>query len=221
MNTESQCAKRKYFIPKGTTYGRLTTTGQEMIRSKQFYYEVMCRCGNQKYIAGSSLRNGDSKSCGCLNIELTKKRSITHGLTKSREYKAWAGAKERVSNKNNHNWLNYGGRGIAMDKRWLDSFEVFFDYTSTHLGKHPGKGYSLDRIDNDGNYEPGNVRWADQKTQTLNSRHANMITFFGKTMSLKEWSKELDMNYRTLSSRINIYKWPLERALTNKLERTK
>jgi hypothetical protein len=86
--------------------------------------------------------------------------------TRSPEYSIWATAKQRVTNPNNERWSDYGGRGITMCPEWLASFEAFFAY----VGPRPSPDHSIDRIDNDGNYEPGNVRWADRKTQRANRR---------------------------------------------------
>lgn len=215
VKNPSQTTRKKHEkLKSGTRFGRLTTTGNFTYKGKAIYYEVICDCNTKKYVAVGSLRNGCCKSCGCLNIDMVIARSKTHGMAKSKEYKAWAGAKERVTNNNSHNWQEYGGRGITMCQEWQDSFESFYNYMLENHGKHPGKGYSIDRIDNEGNYEPGNVRWANSRTQTLNSRHSKRLTFKGKTQSMIDWSKELGINYRTLSSRINIYNWSVERALT-------
>lgn len=103
----------------------------------------------------------DGVGRGALGAHLT-----THGMSHSREFRSWEHAKSRVSNPNHHAWADYGGRGITMAPEWLASFEAFYAY----MGPRPA-GTSLDRIDPDGNYEPGNVRWADAKTQGSNRRN--------------------------------------------------
>jgi hypothetical protein len=107
-----------------------------------------------------------------LRDELTAERSRertgprTHGMTESPEYLAWDNMRARCTRPSYIGWENYGGRGITVCGEWLDSFEAFYD----HIGPRPGPGYSVDRIDNDGNYEPGNVRWATHSQQRINSR---------------------------------------------------
>jgi len=129
-----------------------------------------CVCGEFSLVLGTSLTRGFSQSCGCLSIEKTSKRNATHGATKSNKdksiYNIWCTMKARCSNPNSHKYKSYGGRGIRVCDRWRDSFENFLN----DMGERPGKGYSIDRIDNDGNYEPGNCHWATAKEQRLNQR---------------------------------------------------
>lgn len=132
----------------------------------------------------------------------------THGRYLSREYRSWDKAKQRCTNPKNQRYFDYGGRGIRMCPAWLNSFAAFHEY----LGPRP-EGHTLDRINNDGNYEPGNVRWATRKQQYSNQRHTRRITWGGRTQTLNEWAAEFGLSRDTLDSRIE-RGWPLDRAMT-------
>jgi hypothetical protein len=103
---------------------------------------------------------------------------------------------------------DYGGRGVTMHEGWADDFQAFYD----HIGPKPGPGYSVDRIDNEGNYKPGNVRWATQKTQARNSRWNRVLTYKGRSQPLISWAEELGMSDRTLLSRLD-RGWSVVKAL--------
>lgn len=120
-----------------------------------------CECGKVSNVLGTNLRLGRTHGCrACCH-------GTTHGATHSKIYKVWKNAKQRCFNKNNHSYKNYGGRGITVCDEWKNDFQAFYDYVSKlpHFGE---VGYSLDRINNDGNYEPNNVRWATAYEQTHN-----------------------------------------------------
>jgi hypothetical protein len=144
----------------GTRFGRWTV----LAYARDSKWSCVCDCGTRVVVRESHLRDGCSRSCGCLARELRSIRSKKHGMSRSREYKAWAAMKQRCSNPRNASYENYGGRGISFCEEW-HSFEAFF----ADKGECP-EGYSLDRIDPNGNYEPSNCRWADNKQQAQNRR---------------------------------------------------
>lgn len=124
-----------------------------------------CDCGNEVEVFGRNLKTGNTKSCGCLRENLKTK----HGLWGSKVYKCWDNMRSRCYNKNMTEYDCYGGRGIRVCDEWKNNFQTFYDYVSKlpHFGE---KGYSIDRINNDGNYEPSNVRWATAKEQANNQQ---------------------------------------------------
>ena len=151
----------------GHVYGRLTVLfrAPDGVGSKgrrQIQWVCQCSCGNICIIQRGCLRDGHTRSCGCISRE--RSNSTTHGMTKSPEHVAWRAMKTRCFNPNTASWPDYGGRGITVCPQWRNSFEQFY----ADMGPHPGPEYSLDRIDNDGDYEPGNCRWATASEQAFN-----------------------------------------------------
>jgi hypothetical protein len=120
-----------------------------------------CDCGTEKAIVEARVRYGDTQSCGCM-----KRKRPTHGMNRTREHRIWCGIKKRCLTPTCHEFRWYGGRGIRVCDEWAADFAAFY----RDVGPCPGPGYSIDRINNDGNYEPGNVRWATAIEQSHNSR---------------------------------------------------
>lgn len=135
---------------------------------KEFYWLCVCECGNEKVTSYQNLRSGDTKSCGCLQIKNGKEINRKHQKCFTPEYNSWASMKQRCTNKKHHAYKNYGGRGIIICERWLNNFENFYK----DMGRKPGKVYSIDRINPDGDYEPNNCRWATPLQQRHNRRKA-------------------------------------------------
>jgi hypothetical protein len=132
---------------------------------------------------------------------------------KKKMRRAWAHMISRCHNENDKSFKNYGARGIQVCERWRNSFDTFF----TDVGMRPGTGYSLDRINNDGNYEPSNCRWATVEEQHRNTRETRLITAFGKTQCMADWAKEIGMEPTGLMRRLNC--WSVEKALTTPVPR--
>lgn len=158
-------------IKQGDKYNRLTIireieptiSSNNKIRRR---FECICDCGNIWKGFLFVLRNGTTKSCGCFNTE----RKITHGKKYTVEYRTWLGMKQRCYYEKTINFKDYGGRGIKVCDRWLNSFENFYK----DMGDRPGLGYSIERINNDGNYEPSNCKWATREEQNKNRRNVKL-----------------------------------------------
>lgn len=158
---------KKIEIKKGDIYGYLSINKEIDNIGKYRYVECQCECGNIKNIRFTHLRNGSIKSCGCKKSLMIKNSKTTHDKSKSSEWGIWNGMKQRCSNPNADNYSYYGGRGIKVCDRWFNSFENFLD----DIGQRPSMKHSIDRINNDGNYEPSNCRWATKSEQRKNQRH--------------------------------------------------
>lgn len=138
--------------------------------AKAVMWECVCKCGTKLKVLSQSLISGHTKSCGCLKKENKgeNSHSYKHGAGQSSEYRIWSQMKKRCDDPKNKKYHDYGGRGISVQESWINDFNAFYKY----MGKRP-EGCSLDRIDNDGNYEEGNVRWATTKEQRLNQRRVS------------------------------------------------
>lgn len=135
-----------------------------------------CACGTEKSVGRYQIKTGRSTSCGCRQRELAAARATTHGMTNSPEFTSWLCMKARCTNPRNDNFARYGGRGIQVHAGWMESFEDFY----AHLGPKPSPSHTLDRIDVDGDYEPGNVRWATPSEQRANQAPQVLSTHCGR-----------------------------------------
>lgn len=169
-------------------------------------WKCLCVCGAIICVETGSLRSANTKSCGCINRKRLSELSRTHGLTGTRSYRIWQAMHNRCRNKNQPNYKNYGGRGIKVCARW-SCFENFLE----DMGE-PADGVSIDRIDNDGDYEPKNCRWATRRQQSRNMRTNRVIEFRGCKRPLIDWADDLGIDQSSLRERLE--RWPLEKALT-------
>jgi hypothetical protein len=180
----------------------------------------VCDCGEIVERPVCRLKIGKTRSCGCLAREL-KRRPHSHGectaKNKSPEYRVWGHINGRCHNPSDAAFSDYGGRGICVADEWRNSFAAFL----AHVGRRPSKLHTLDRINNDGNYEPGNVRWATRIEQNNNRRSNRRLEFDGQVKTLAEWGRAIGIDSLTIWARIYAHGWTVERALTTPLRGTK
>lgn len=145
-------------------FGRLVAMKPTKERKDgRIVWHCVCDCGNEHFVTSAVLLNGFSHSCGCLQKELLVKRLTKHGMHGTPAYNAWRSMKTRCKNPNDKGYCNYGGRGISVSEEFHD-FQIWYE----HIGPHPGLGYSQDRIENNGNYERGNIQWSTRTQQNNN-----------------------------------------------------
>lgn len=189
--------KTKIIDMIGKTYGKLTVisrSGKIPIKGRprgKVAWLCHCSCGNAIRTTGDKLRSGNTKTCGC-GYARTK-----HGLHKSLEYRTWVSILARCGNPNLDCWKHYGGRGIQVTGRWR-KFENFLK----DMGPKPSLKHSIERINNNGNYEPGNCKWATFEEQANNKRTCVYISFDGRTLTSPQWSKIVGISTRAIWCRM-------------------
>lgn len=198
----------------GDLFGRLSVIAVGQAAGTYRYYAVcQCSCGSKpKKIRQDGLKSGVVESCGCLQ----KERTTKHGMTESIHYDRWKNMIDRCVNEKCSAYENYGGRGIKVCDRWLSLPNFIEDMSEGYF-----EGAEIDREDNDGNYEPGNVRWATRSENNDNRRSGRKLTFNGKTQSQRAWAKELGLKDQLIDDRISNLGWSVERALTEKVMTSK
>lgn len=192
-------------------FGKLTVLQYAFTKNNQAFWQCLCECGNKKNVRTQDLRSGKVKSCGCLRKQLL----TTHGLHNTRIYKIWNTIKGRCYNLKNTNYKYYGERGIKMCDSWKTNFISFYNWAISN-------GYrdnlTIDRINNNGNYEPSNCRWVTKEVQSWNTRQNHLLTYKNETHCIGEWAKIIGLCSRTLRARIN-RGWTVERAFTQNLQK--
>lgn len=199
-------------ISVGTRFARWVVLEEVVVpdRIERYRYRCRCDCGTEKLVRGYNLRRGESLSCGCLIRDTAP--SLRHGYARKGqvrpEYRAWQHMLRRCTDTENPSYPAYGGRGIRVCERWR-SFENFL----SDMGPRPA-GCSLDRINNDGNYEPSNCRWATIEVQMNNTRTNVFVSAFGERLTIAQWSRRVGISRLLLRERIVRGGWPPELALS-------
>ena len=206
----------------GNKYGRLTA--KERVEDyilpsgrKCIMYKCVCECGNEVIVRATHLKDGNTKSCGCLSSEVHRdlckvlgEETYTHRMINTRIYRIWGNLVNRCVNINNPAYKNYGGRGISVCDEWKYSFEKFYDWA---ISSGYNDTLTIDRINNDDGYYPENCRWVSRIQQGNNKRNNRIIEYNGLKLTLAECARQYNIPYKTLHRRINGLHWDISRAL--------
>lgn len=203
----------------GKQFGRLLVTSFAFCKNRHYFWMCKCDCGKEKIIVIDSLISGKTRSCGCYRKESMtglENRNYKHGEAGSRLYQAWEGIRARCLFPHHIKYRRYGGRGITICKEWINDFISFKKWS---LKNGYDDRLEIDRIDNDGNYEPSNCRWITHKINTKNREVCDNFLFEGINYTLPELALKFGINKNTLASRIYSYKWSLEKALLTPIKK--
>lgn len=202
----------------GQKFGRLTVIKRVENKGDLAAWLCICDCGCETVVSGANLRQGHVKSCGCLKQTLLADKTRKHGLSNTSIDNTWKQMKRRCNSPNHTAHKDYHDRGIVVCERWANDLGAFYEDVSKlpHFGE---EGYTLDRIDPNGNYELGNVRWATAEEQANNRRNNIIIEYKGKKQTISQLCKEYHADYRTVWRRVVKCKWDIERALTTPIKK--
>ena len=199
-------------------FGRLTVLKEFKIKSR-CHWECLCECGTTKIIRADGITNGSVKSCGCLHKETASRQgkvaNYKHGKRHTKTYKIWEAMKRRCLNPNDHYYRYYGERGVEICAEWFNFINFYKD-----MGNVPDR-LTLDRIDNNGNYNPKNCRWATYKQQAENRSSNKFYNYKGIKDTLVNWTKYFKINKNTLWNRVTLYNWSMEKALFTPIKNRK
>lgn len=183
----------------GKKFSRLTVLSFSHVAKSKAYWLCQCDCGNTLATSTTQMTSGNTSSCGCLRRERSRASVVTHGMSGTKEHRAWKSMHTRCYNTNSPHYHRYGGRGIKVWEGWRHDFAAFYE----HIGPCSDPNYTLDRIDNDKDYEPGNVRWASETEQANNRSNNRNLAHNGKTQTIGKWADEIGISEATLRDRLS------------------
>lgn len=180
-------------------FGRLRVIRSIGSRSGRQFWKCLCSCGNVTDVESSSLVRGNTTSCGCARYENATASSTTHGMSHLPEYSTWKSIRRRCLVETSKDYKDYGGRGIKICDTWIESFENFY----ADMGPRPSPNHSIDRENNNGNYEPGNCRWTTAEEQALNKRTTRYVIYHGESIPMVQLARTHGINYSRLKYLLN------------------
>lgn len=199
----------------GMVFGKLTVVRIDDSGSRPIKWICVCSCGKEKAVRSSNLVSGSTASCGCKvydnrgkrpDLSERNRRNAKYNKSSNRTLRTWKAMKSRCLNENDKDYKNYGGRGITICDRWISFFNFLED-----MGERP-HGMTIDRIDTNGDYTPDNCRWATPKTQANNTRYNYYVEHNGEVKTVRQWSEQSAVEYKTLLYRISSG-WNFEEAM--------
>lgn len=196
---------------KGKRFGKLIAIERVKNVKKKVSWKCLCDCGKETNVLTTNLTSNRIKSCGCLKNQKLIERSTKHNQRHTKLYEVWKTMKQRCSNPNHKSYHNYGGRGIIVCDEWKNNYQAFYEWSMNNGYK---EGLSIDRINNDGNYEPSNCRWTDKITQNNNTRQNKPIIIDGVSKTIHQWANEYNIPVNLVRNRIYNLHWDIVKALT-------
>lgn len=189
----------------GRQFGRLTAIAIDPAKrnSGKVYWACRCFCGGRTSASANNLKTGKVRSCGCV-----RPGNRTHGKSWMPEHKVWKSMRRRCASVRDKHWKDYGGRGIKVCARW-GSFENFLE----DMGRRPTPKHSLDRVDNNGDYEPTNCRWSTIDEQAANKRNSCRVEYRGRMLTYAELGRISGIDQRLIRNRHERYGWSVESAV--------
>lgn len=211
---------RKHFADVGDVYGHWTVIEPATMKEGVRHVKCRCKCGTERSVLLVNLVKGKSKSCGCLARKLKSERIKKHGLAWDKDgkmrplYGVWLAMKSRCCNVKSKSYPRYGGRGIRVCREWEESYSLFHKWA---LQSGYNKGLTIERVNNEGNYEPDNCTWADRKTQANNRRTNHVLLYKGKEYALAQLCRKFGLKHSTILGRLS-RGWSLEDAVEKPLD---
>lgn len=192
-------AGQRIIYETGQKIGNCTYLEDVVVKHGARKAKFKCECGEEFTASIYKVKILHTRSCGCLHRRELTERNTKHGLRHLVEYSLWLNMKQRCTNPNFINFKDWGGRGITMCERWINSFENFYE----DMGSQPAKRMGIDRVNNELGYSKENCRWATQKQQNNNKRNNKVIEYMGRTQTLSQWCEELGLVYSRIFHRFS------------------
>lgn len=209
----------------GRRFDRLVVEGIAFRKNNRIYWRCKCDCGNFVNVLAYNLIKKQTHSCGCYNKDKTKERMTKHGLSRHPLFTIWKAIKRRCCDTKCLSYKNYGGRGIIVCDEWRNSYINFYNWAISTGYKNEklksGKNkWTIDRMNNDGNYEPSNCRWTTDLVQSQNTRIVRKFNVFGEVLTIEEMCKKYNINKYCLRTRI-ARNWDIEKAVLYPVKKLK